>query len=231
MLGAPGIVPGIMPDIMIVTCPNCGAKYKIDSAAIGEKGRMVACANCRHRWFVDPERPGAEPAAPEPPPPPPTAERPRLGEEPGMVRRGSRSSAFGWLVLLVLIAVVAGLVLARNQIATAWPQVAGMYRQLGLEVTVDPGLEIRGVTSSEIDEDGERVLVVSGEIVNTTDYARSVPALQVALLDGDRMELTSEVVRVEPPILEARATTRFETRLEDLPPEARHTVVRFEEAP
>jgi predicted Zn finger-like uncharacterized protein len=221
---------GIMPSIMIVTCPNCGAKYKIDSAAIGEKGRMVSCASCRHRWFVDPERSGAELAAPEPPPPP-SAERPRLGEEPGTVRPGSRSSAFGWIVLLVLMAVVGGLVLARNQIATAWPQVAGMYRQLGLEVTVDPGLEIRGVTSSEIDEEGQRVLVVSGEIVNTTDYARSVPALRVALLDGERMELASEVVQVDPPILEARATTRFEKRLEDVPPEARHTAVRFEDAP
>jgi hypothetical protein len=148
-----------------------------------------------------------------------------------VVRRGSKSTALGWIVLLALLAVIGGLVLARDQVATAWPQLAGIYRAAGLSVTVDPGLEIRDVTSSEVNENGQRILVVSGEVVNTTDYAKTVPPLRVALLDGDRVEVASDQVAIEPKILEARATARFEKRLEDVPPEARHTAVRFEGAP
>ncbi|WP_027133942.1 DUF3426 domain-containing protein [Geminicoccus roseus] len=219
---------------MIVACPNCGAKYNIASSALGDKGRMVACSNCRHRWFVDPEREAPElpPAEPAPAPAPSNgSERNRMGEGTGVVRRGSKSTSLGWIVLLVLVAVIGGLVLTRDRIATAWPQVAGIYRAAGLSVVIDPGLEIRDVASSEVNEDGQRILVVTGEVVNTTDYAKTVPALRVALLDGERVEVASDVVAIEPEILEARATARFEKRLADVPTEARHTAVRFEDAP
>ncbi|HEX2526992.1 MAG TPA: DUF3426 domain-containing protein [Geminicoccus sp.] len=213
---------------MIVTCPNCAAKYRIDSAAIGERGRMVSCANCRHRWFVDPQHTATE-SATAPPPPAPDPVRP--GETSGTVRPGSRSSRLGWIVLLVLVTLVAGAVLARDRIATMWPQTAGVYRLVGLSVTIDPGIEIRGVTSAETQENGVRVLVVTGEVVNTTDYARTVPPLHVSVLDDDRKELVNEIIKVEPAILEARATVRFETRVQDVPPEARHTAVRLENRP
>ena len=219
-------------DDMIVTCPNCAAKYKIAEAAIGDKGRMVSCANCRHRWFVGPE-PVEIGEAREPTPEPTAtaslAERRRQGEGTGIVRRGSRSNALGWLVLLALVACVGALVLARDAIATAWPQIASVYRAVGLSVTVDPGLEIRNVASAEVDEAGQRVLVVTGEVVNTTDYAKNVPPLHVALLDDNRVEVASDVIPIEQTILEARATTKFEKRLEDIPSDARQTAVRFED--
>jgi predicted Zn finger-like uncharacterized protein len=36
---------------MQVTCPQCGARYAVDPAAIGPSGRTVQCARCSHRWF------------------------------------------------------------------------------------------------------------------------------------------------------------------------------------
>lgn len=45
---------------MHVTCSNCGARYAVDPAALGEGGRTVQCARCSHRWFAKPE---AAPAA------------------------------------------------------------------------------------------------------------------------------------------------------------------------
>jgi predicted Zn finger-like uncharacterized protein len=51
---------------MQVTCPQCGARYAVDPAAIGPSGRTVQCARCSHRWF---ETVKAAPAAPPLPPP------------------------------------------------------------------------------------------------------------------------------------------------------------------
>ena len=219
---------------MIVTCPNCAAKYKIDEAAIGEKGRMVSCANCRHRWFVAPDLAEADlPAEPRAVALAGLAvpERSWQGEGTGPVRRGSPSTAFIWLLALLAVAGVVVLIAARDTIATAWPPISNLYRAVGLSAVVDPGLEIRNVASSEVNEGGQRVLVVTGEVVNTTDYAKNVPPLRVALLDDDRNEVASDIVPIEPKILEARATTSFEKRLHDIPPNARQTAVHIDGIP
>jgi len=36
---------------MILTCPNCRARYAVDPLKIGAAGRTVQCARCVHRWF------------------------------------------------------------------------------------------------------------------------------------------------------------------------------------
>ncbi|MBN9085478.1 MAG: zinc-ribbon domain-containing protein [Reyranella sp.] len=50
---------------MVVTCPNCRARYAVDPQKIGFAGRTVQCARCSHRWFEKVARP---PAAPTPTP-------------------------------------------------------------------------------------------------------------------------------------------------------------------
>lgn len=36
---------------MRLICPNCGAQYEVDDAAIPQTGRDVQCSNCGHGWF------------------------------------------------------------------------------------------------------------------------------------------------------------------------------------
>src|SRR3984893_4908636 len=55
---------------MQVTCPQCGARYAVDPAAIGPTGRTVQCVRCSHRWFETVK------AAPTASPLPPPGERP-----------------------------------------------------------------------------------------------------------------------------------------------------------
>ena len=36
---------------MIITCNNCIKKFDIDGSLIPDKGRLLQCASCDHKWF------------------------------------------------------------------------------------------------------------------------------------------------------------------------------------
>ena len=40
---------------MIITCNNCNKKFNIDSTLIPDKGRLLQCASCDHKWFFKKE--------------------------------------------------------------------------------------------------------------------------------------------------------------------------------
>ncbi len=63
---------------MRLICPSCATEYEVDAAAIGDRGRMVRCANCDAEWFQAPA--AGDIAAPPPPPPPPPSSPERTVE-------------------------------------------------------------------------------------------------------------------------------------------------------
>lgn len=40
---------------MIIACPACNTRYVVPENAIGDNGRTVRCAKCKHSWFQEPE--------------------------------------------------------------------------------------------------------------------------------------------------------------------------------
>ena len=40
---------------MIITCNNCNKKFDIDSNLISDRGRLLQCASCDHKWFFKKE--------------------------------------------------------------------------------------------------------------------------------------------------------------------------------
>ena len=40
---------------MIITCNNCNKKFDLDSNLISDKGRLLQCASCNHKWFFKKE--------------------------------------------------------------------------------------------------------------------------------------------------------------------------------
>ncbi len=60
--------------MVIVVCPNCGARYRLSDAVMSRRARL-RCAECDHRWVPAPAEPamGAQNAPPSPPPSPPPA--------------------------------------------------------------------------------------------------------------------------------------------------------------
>ena len=61
---------------MILVCPSCETRYKVDDSSLGDEGRQVKCARCGHVWHA-----GPEPQLP-PLPEPPQAPEPEAPPEP-----------------------------------------------------------------------------------------------------------------------------------------------------
>jgi predicted Zn finger-like uncharacterized protein len=77
---------------MLISCPNCSARYLVADTVIGPSGRRVRCASCKHVWHQsaaqedgkrDIVRAAVKPAAPSQPQSvvPPTSFYPRAGED------------------------------------------------------------------------------------------------------------------------------------------------------
>ena len=45
---------------MIIICPNCKKKFKIDTSQIPAKGRNLQCGSCDHIWFYKTEDKSSE---------------------------------------------------------------------------------------------------------------------------------------------------------------------------
>ena len=41
---------------MIISCPNCNKKFKIDQNLIPISGRLLQCSNCKHKWYFKIEK-------------------------------------------------------------------------------------------------------------------------------------------------------------------------------
>ena len=50
--------------LMILSCPNCAARFKVKPEALGTQGRTVKCAKSSHKWHASAEDGEEGPAAP-----------------------------------------------------------------------------------------------------------------------------------------------------------------------
>ncbi|MDP7547067.1 MAG: FxLYD domain-containing protein, partial [Alphaproteobacteria bacterium] len=78
---------------------------------------------------------------------------------------------------------------------------------------------------------GQPVLVVLGEVVNTSDKPRSVPRLRVVIRDESERRLFRWTVTTALNSLEPGQVTKFSTRLANPPEGARSLAVAFQIRP
>lgn len=172
------------------------------------------------RIDVIPSRDEPEEAAPLPP----------GSNLPAVMARRRRANRIGWVaVALVVVVVVVGLVVARNQIVGAWPSAARLYDTVGLSAGGEqfPDLRISGVTSERMSEGGVPILVLSGEISNTGEQSRTIPMIRAALKDESGNELHRWTFTADSLALEAGQSTIFQDRLTSPPSGATNLSVEF----
>lgn len=104
-------------------------------------------------------------------------------------RKGWRKALFAVVVLAVL---GAGLFFGRTMIVGVWPGAESFYATLGIDVQkLGAGLKLLDLRNEWTTEGGQKELVVTGVIANTSGQDRAVPMLRIELRDG-----RDEVVQV-----------------------------------
>jgi predicted Zn finger-like uncharacterized protein len=136
--------------------------------------------------------------------------------------------AAGWIGLIAVVLLIGySAVRYRQDIASVWPQSAGVYSGLGLAVNAG-GIDFEDVAYRREAEDGQSVLVVTGRIVNKSKRELPVPqSVRVGLNDADNRELYHWTFKPDATTLKEGAALPFRTRLSSPPAAARFAVVTF----
>jgi predicted Zn finger-like uncharacterized protein len=149
------------------------------------------------------------------------------------VRRpgGTRKKRGSWRpglpsVIMVLFVILAGLVVARNQVVRIAPQTASLFSAIGLAVNVR-GLALEKVKTRHEVHDGAMVLIVEGTVANVTRAIVEVPRLRFALRNPAGLEIYAWTAVAGRPALGPGESTTFSSRLASPPTDAREVIVRF----
>lgn len=223
---------------MIITCPSCSARFRVADEQIGPEGRVVRCGRCAYSWHQMPVPPEptplelSEPLAEEPPLRPQPSRREEPYEPPPRYAEGGgtrnlpvdrsryrprrrKGPLVGWLIfMLVLAALAAAGWYWRDKVVATVPETAKVYEWLGIEVgepAVEGRLELVNYTFVRRLVEGERRLVVAGEVVNGTGQAQPVPQLRARVLDESGNEILAWDFAAEAAELQPGASTRFES--------------------
>ena len=144
-------------------------------------------------------RPYVSPPAETPAPELPRAFRARA-ERKRRTRQAAAAGAAWAAAAAVVLGLITGGVLFREEIVRKFPATAGAYGALGLDVNI-VGLEFEAQRARVAPHDPGRI-VVSGAVRNIRETEVSSPPIRVILQDERGVEIASRVVRPDwPPIL------------------------------
>ena len=204
---------------MIINCPSCKTRYKVEPAQFGPKGRRVRCTACGNLWTEKP---------PQDFPQPVDLEAPLVHDAPAAPRE-KRGGAMGWAALVTVVAAIILVgALAQESITRAWPPAQRLYMAIGFSGAGPKSwLKIEVVNHDQAIKGGRTILVLKGKVTNISDEVRDVPQLQAWIRAADARELANWTFSADQDRLLPGETARFVTRFQNPPAGAAARSVDF----
>lgn len=135
--------------------------------------------------------------------------RERHAEETRSGGAGGLALAAAWAVFLsVLSGVTLALVTFRDEMVTALPGTAALYRSVGLSVQ-DRQIDFGPVSYRWTLSDGKPMIEVTGQVINLTDHEITVPRVLVNVRDAESSDPVKAVATLRSEPLAARETADF----------------------
>jgi predicted Zn finger-like uncharacterized protein len=224
---------------MIVSCPSCTTRYDLGDHGRSTSALTITCRSCGHCWKEHPiidvvEVPSRAVARVINLDQEPEIDVQRLvdaarsaHQEFAQQRRVRLRKTIGWATLCFTILtpfMIAAMI--PEVVVAAAPASIRAYDKLGYSVNIY-GLEIRHIEQQHTIVNGERVLMIKGEISNPTNDIRKIPWLRFGLNDSEAKELYTWNLDTASRPLRPGETTSFVTRVAAPPELAKNLQIRF----
>lgn len=200
---------------MILTCPSCGTQYFADDNTIGDSGRSVKCAACGHSWHVQGKYGDSDEA------PAVTAGRAHDAYRARVKERRARKSrlaaSLAWIIMAtIFMALGASAIIFRNEVVDIWPQSAGAYKAVGLDVNRF-GLDFNTIEPTRTFDGTTPLLTVTGSVINISRSTQPANTVRIGLLDENGAEVAVLTAPLDRARLGPGEEATFTARLENPP--------------
>lgn len=219
---------------MILTCPNCGSRFELAAELLAPKGKKVKCSSCAHTWHQLPDpaelqgeddeenvdddfaalvkHAEKQPAAGEDIP---------QGVKPDPKAKDDLDFKASTRPLAKLTGIAAGIIIwalvffwaltNKNQLIQDWPASAWAYELAGIKADIPgEGLvfdKLQAVTGR--DEQGQKIIQISGTIINLKREDKTVPLMEASLRDENAQTLGTWHIQPPQPVLEGESMMEF----------------------
>jgi len=151
--------------------------------------------------------------------PPPIPSEEEIARIQSNLPTKKKSTLIWWILLLAVVVLAVGsLFVFRRDIVAFYPPAKKLYMVLGPSADVlGSGLEIPDYDIVSRQEGNKRVLLIKGEIKNTTAHVLDVPLLFGAIKDSKGQELRIWSFSAKEPRVLAGEAVAYETEVSNLP--------------
>ncbi len=237
---------------MIIDCPACATRFRMDPALLPEKGRIVRCSACKHSWRQHPQQAVSQqsPAQPAVPavnriaaskinhqiaPPEIQVKNQQIAGEYGNPpvkptssasdRRLKKLAAF-FIPSFSIAALI--LFFFRTEITDAFPRTDKVYELFGATVKRTGVTLVEPYLQKTVDK-GVDILTVQGDLINThRSKTLAVPPIKITLLNKANQPVQEFILNdFALSKLTPGAVTAFSKTIRNYPPETVDVKLEF----